>query len=354
MKHVYFITGYSGFVASKLVDEILKNFPDSIFYLLVLKNEKPLAGIQSVSTQENLHIVEGDITKEDLGIALYIKKQLIERVTHCVHLAAYYDLTAELPHSYACNVKGTKHVVNFVKECKNIKRFCYFSTAYVSGKRKGKIKESELIEPPAFRNHYEQTKYEAEKYVRAFINVVPTTIIRPGIIVGDSKTGETIKFDGPYFIMNFLKKLSKVPIPSIGRSTSNLYLVPVDFIVKATVYLMHDNCGESKTYHMLSNRSPKVREAYSLICKELIGKEPTWSISAKKAEQMLRIPFVSKWLGVPLQTLSYFSHEAVYDTAQLDNDLKNSGISCPEFSIFLKPMVRYYKKNAKNPLYKKY
>lgn len=354
MKHTYFITGYPGFIASKLLTALQKEFPASSFYLLVLEKELQLAEKKLGNQQNNIHLLKGDITKNDLGLSSIDINELSDHVTHCIHLAALYDLTIPYLPAYSCNVVGTGHVLSFVRKCKNIKRFCYYSTAYVSGNENGQILEKDLSKPKNFRNYYEQTKHEAEIIVRASLNEIPTTIIRPGIIVGDSETGETLKFDGPYFMMQFLKRLAKLPIPFIGKSNSKIHLVPVDFIVKASVYLMHHCRGESKTYHLLSPDSPSIQDAYTLLSQELTGKKPSWYLPRSVADRVLTFPFISRWLGVPQETLSYFSHEAEYDTSQLVQDLEGSGITCPTFDQYAGALVRFYKVNANDLSLKRY
>ncbi|ANC77023.1 hypothetical protein ABE65_009505 [Fictibacillus phosphorivorans] len=346
MNHIYFITGYPGFIATKLVSAIQTEYPSSTFYLLILKHEREIAERKLKSQPKNVHLVEGDITKHDLGLDTNTIEDLYESVTHCVHLAALYDLTVAYEPAYLCNVVGTKNVLTFLGKCPSLQRFCYFSTAYVSGDEKGLMMENDIRMPSRFRNYYEQTKHEAEVQVRNKMHELPITIIRPGIIVGDSKTGETLKFDGPYFMMQFIKRLAKFPIPYIGKTSSKIHLVPIDFIIEASVFLMHDRVGESKTYHVLSPNSPSIQEAYTLLCQELLGKKPSWTLNRKIAEQCLSISYISKWLGVPLETLSYFSHDATYDTSQLLQDLDGSGIECRSFNEYVGAIVNYYKNNA--------
>ncbi|MFG6495186.1 SDR family oxidoreductase [Fictibacillus sp. UD] len=354
MKHSYFITGYPGFIASKLLKALQTEYPSSSFYLLILKQERQIAEKKLENHHENIRLIEGDITKENLGLSSTDIEHLANHITHCVHLAALYDLTIPYDPAYSCNVIGTKNVLSFVEKCKDLKRFCYYSTAYVSGNEQGEILENDFRKPQSFRNFYEQTKHEAESIVRASMYRIPTTIIRPGIIVGDSITGETIKFDGPYFMMQFLNRLARLPIPNIGKSTSKIHLVPVDFIIKASVFLMHDPRGESKTYHMLSPDSPSIQEAYSLLCQELTGKKPSWTLSRMFAERLLSITILSKWLGVPYETLSYFSHDAQYDTTQLVRDLQGTEITCPPFKEYVGAIVQYYKNNASDYNLKRY
>ena len=107
---------------------------------------------------------------------------------------------------------GTSNVNDFVKSLPHLKRYMYFSTAYVAGRREGVILEKELIRPEEFKNYYEETKFEAELLVKNLIGEIPLTIIRPGIVKGHSITGETNKFDGPYFFLNMIDCLSFFPL----------------------------------------------------------------------------------------------------------------------------------------------
>jgi thioester reductase-like protein len=354
MKHTYFITGYPGFIATELFHALYEQNPESKFYLMILEQEMENAKEKLTMKNENIHLIQGDITKANLGLSPEIRNELINSVTHCIHLAALYDLTIPYTPAYSCNVLGTEHVVQLMKECQLLERFCYFSTAYVSGNAKGKIYENQLITPASFRNHYEHTKFLAEQHVHALMNELPVTIIRPGIIVGDSLTGKTIKFDGPYFMMKFLKKIAIFPIPYIGKSRSFIHLVPIDFIRKATLFLLHDKGAESKTYHLICPDSPSVQEAYTSICRELNQKVPSWYLPRSLASYFLSFSLIAKWLGVPKEVLSYFSHDADYDTSQLSNDLKHSGIEFPQFKNYIKPVVKFFKENAANQSMNKY
>lgn len=143
--------------------------------------------------------------------------------------------------AWKVNVHGTAMVNDFVRILPNLKRYMYFSTAYVAGSREGVLRENELIRPRAFKNYYEETKFEAEHRVEDLKLEIPITIIRPGIVRGHSETGETIKFDGPYFFLNMVDKLKCLPfIPYIGDSNSSINVVPVDYILKASIFIMDE------------------------------------------------------------------------------------------------------------------
>lgn len=112
----------------------------SIFFFLLinLKTRKTNSRKKLENHHENIQLIEGDITKENLGLSYTEIEHLANHITHCVHLAALYDLTIPYDPAYSCNVIGTKNVLSFVEKCKDLKRFCYYSTAYVSGNEQGK------------------------------------------------------------------------------------------------------------------------------------------------------------------------------------------------------------------------
>src|SRR5204862_8240222 len=135
------------------------------------------------------------------------------------HLAGIYYLGVDRAAAERVNVEGTRGVIDFATECRRLRRLCHWSTASVSGRRKGVVLEEELDEGQAFRNFYEETKFEAEKLARAVQRKLPVTIFRPGIIVGDSKSGEIDKFDGPYYLMVLIVQSPldvHLPLPGHG------------------------------------------------------------------------------------------------------------------------------------------
>jgi thioester reductase-like protein len=126
LEHTYFITGFPGFIATKLLEALQNKYPSSQFYLLTLKQERKIAEQKLKDYGKNTVLLEGDITKEGLGLPDYLSREIAEKITHCIHLAALYDLTAAYSPSYSCNVIGTEHVIKFVKTCKNIRQVWLF------------------------------------------------------------------------------------------------------------------------------------------------------------------------------------------------------------------------------------
>jgi nucleoside-diphosphate-sugar epimerase len=209
--------------------------------------------------------------------------------------------------------------------------------------------ETELDCGQSFKNFYESTKFEAEVLVQKIRDKVPATIIRPGIVMGDSKTGETVKFDGPYFIMRFLDKFAKWPIPYIGRGEALINLVPVDYVVDAACYLAHHPKGEDKVYHLTDPRPYRAKDAYRMICEALIGKKPTFTLPTPLVYGLLSFPAFRRWVMVEKETIDYLNLKAEYDCTQALNDLEGSGVVCPDFPDYIKVAVEFYEQHRHDP-----
>ncbi|RPF53305.1 SDR family oxidoreductase [Aquisalibacillus elongatus] len=359
MEKTYFFTGFPGFLARNLVTQLLNDQNVKDLYVLVLPKmadqaEKEIEQLVFTGNinRDQIHILYGDITKHNLGLDDENHMLLSENVTHLFHLAAIYDLAVPKDIAYNVNVTGTKNVNNWVLQLRKLQRYVYFSTAYVSGTREGVILETELEKGQSFKNYYEYTKYEAEVLVEQIKDEAPVTIIRPGVVCGHSKTGETIKFDGPYFMLNIFDSLKRLPvIPYIGRSDGMGNFVPVDYIFKATIYLAHLESGSGKTYHLADPNPYKMRDVYRMLMKEYLGKDPKWAIPLPVAKLGLSLRLMRRWLGVEKESLDYSIINVNHDCQQAQEDLKGSGIQCPDFKDVVPAMVQYYQQYKDHPDY---
>lgn len=188
-----FVTGFPGFIAGRLVERLAKS--ETQFFLLVQSDfvERAMEEITEIADLTNTPlegfvIVEGDITKPNLGISDEDLETIQFETTDVFHLAAVYDLAVERELAFNVNLEGTKNVNDLVRSFKNLRRYNYISTCYVAGKRVGEIREDELVHDAGFRNYYEETKYLAELEVEKLKSELPVTIFRPSVVVGDSET----------------------------------------------------------------------------------------------------------------------------------------------------------------------
>jgi nucleoside-diphosphate-sugar epimerase len=354
MGSTFFLTGYPGFLAGNLVKQLVRDYHETIdhVYLLALPELHGQAKeeITNYARKQGVNadlftVISGDITKPDLAIRAEVNDVLQENVTHVFHLAAVYDLAVPKDIAYQVNVIGTREVNNWVQTLDQLERYIYFSTAYVSGRREGRIYEHELREGQTFRNHYEHTKYEAELLVDDLKKSIPTTIIRSGVVKGDSKTGETIKFDGLYFMLNYLDRVRTFGvIPYFGDGEPEGNFVPSDYILQASSYLGFAPVGKGKTYHLTDPKPYKMKELLKMLSEHYLGRAPKGKVPVSLVKTTLGAKPIRKWFHVEKEALDYFLVHSSYDCTQAVTDLQGSGISCPDLKDTLPSMIAFYRK----------
>ncbi|MEC9400479.1 MAG: SDR family oxidoreductase [Myxococcota bacterium] len=348
------ITGFPGFIAARLVRQLLDLTPaEHRFVFLVLPSMTHIARERlDAITQEDdrldgrWEIVEGDITEPNLGFDQETYTRLTESIGIVWHLAAIYDLAVAEQIAYKVNVTGTIHVLDFCLACKNFKRHNYISTCYVSGDRTGMIYERELDMRQGHKNHYEETKFWAEVEVQRRWQDIPTAIFRPGIVIGDSRTGETDKYDGPYYIFKLLHRLPAwLPLPNIGAGTSVVNLVPVDFVVDAMTRIGLTENADQRVYQLADPNPMTAGDIQALALKLLDRPEPKGAIPASLVDNVMRAERVEELLGVPRESVIYFNHDARYDSTNTQRALRETSIRCPHLSTYLIHLIDYFLRN---------
>ncbi|MCZ2258953.1 SDR family oxidoreductase [Sporosarcina sp. G11-34] len=352
---IHLFTGFPGFIATQLIKGLIGEKKLKKFYAVVLESqferatEKANTIMEEMDVRIPFEIIVGDITLPNLGIKEPEFEKIRTETLTMWHLAAIYDLAVKEEIAWQVNVVGTKRVCEFARNHPSIERLLYFSTAYVAGKREGTLLETELIRPKAFKNHYEETKFEAELLVEELKEKVPVTIIRPGIVRGHSKTGETVKFDGPYFFMNMIDRLKWMPIiPYVGKSDAHINVVPIDYIIAASIYLASFKEAAGYTVHLTDPSPYPVKEVYRAMVLELTGKKPKGRLPQALVRTGLASKRLQRKLGVEAETLDYLTWNAIFDTTNAERLLRESGICCADFIESIPSMATFYKENKLN------
>ena len=353
LNETIFLTGFPGFIAEKLVVKLAN--AETKFFLVVqkqfaakaLKDVSRIAGERKIAL-ENFVVVEGDITRKNLGIEENILEQIKAETTDVFHLAAIYDLGVKKDLAFSVNVEGTRNIDEFVKTLPNLNRYNYISTCYVAGKRTGEILETELEHDAGFRNYYEETKYLAEREVENLKSEIPLTIFRPSVVVGDSKTGETAKYDGIYsLILYLLKSPSVFRLVNVGNEEVRLNLVPVDFVVETIAALAKDEKAVGKTVAVADPNPLTTKELFDEISRTLTGKTSLITPPTKLVEKSLMLPVTPLISGLPHEGVPYFFLSQTYDTQILENLIEPHGVECPNFTTYVKNLVDFVEKNPR-------
>ncbi len=349
-----FMTGYPGFIGRKLIEKALEAEPGLSVICLVeprfefrAREEARLLGAGGDACVQRVEIVTGDITVPDLGLDAGRLEDLAGRVTDVFHLAAIYDLAVPEPAARRVNVWGTRHVIDLCRRLKKLRRFVYYSTCYVCGLWTGVFHEDDLDLGQGFKNHYESTKHDAEFLVRRASRDLPTVIIRPPIVVGHSITGETQKFDGPYFGMVLIDKLKTLglPLPYLGGSMAEVNFVPVDYVVDGTIALWRKEPAATGCYALADPHPLLARELYAEIVRGLGARGPMGRIPPWLLEMPLRLRQVRSILEVPEEILTYFNHQVHFDCTRALQALEGTNVSCPEPRSYLPNLFRFYQGN---------
>ncbi|HEX8105027.1 MAG TPA: SDR family oxidoreductase [Solirubrobacteraceae bacterium] len=349
------VTGFPGFIGRRLVRRLLADDPERRVVCLVEARmldaaRKTADGIDA----ERIELLAGDIGERRLGLGDADYARLAGSVRRVHHLAAVYNLAVPFAIAQRVNVEGTGNVLELCRDADGLERLAYVSTAYVAGARTGTVYEHELVLGQRFKNHYESTKFQAEVWVRELLDRVPTTILRPAIVVGDSQTGETEKFDGPYYLLRTMAKAAKLhgPVAQFGRSEATFNVVPVDFVVDAMVAAAGDPAAVGETLHLVDPDPLSTKQLVTTLSREYNGREPRGRISPKAVETVLRIPAARAALdNIPRESLVYLNHPVHFDTRRAVDLLTPHGLRPPGFPEYVAAMVRFFREHEDDPAY---
>lgn len=317
-----FITGATGFLGGYLISELAQKY--ETIYILT-RNIDSTAFL----SYKNIKLVKGDITNPGIFENAKESEEIFQSVEYVIHAAALYDMTAAHAECYLQNVVGTQNIIRLLKKMKSIKAFYYISTIAVGDEETYLLEEDQLPIRKKFNDYYSETKYYAEKMVRdAFLNEkedqrILTRIIRPGIIIGDTKTGEMNKVDGPYYFLRAMKKFSSVlkVIPFLPLSyapRTKIPIIPVDHCAQmiALIILREDFNNELKSYHLISAEIPSVKEF-------LIDTNNALKIKTKYIPMQRNgiHNFLLDTIGVPSELVPFMFSKLSYSKTRTDREL---------------------------------
>lgn len=343
------VTGFPAFAARRLAAQLLESDPQERVFMLAQKKFstalETFIRTLPATAQKRVEVLIGDVIDMDLGLTGRELNALTRDLTAIHHTAAVSYLGTKSGLMRRVNVEGTRAILELGSECQRLRRLIHWSTAQVSGRRSGVILEDELDLGQRFSDAYEETKFAAELLVHKAMRRLPITVLRPGIVVGDSHTGEIDRFLGPYYLMRMIiTSPLDVSLPLPGRGDGPLNLVPIDFVVAAAAALGRDERARGGTFHLTDPCPLAARTVYELVAERADKKLPRGVIPTRWAQLLLRVPVVRRLAHVPLSFLQSFDHPAVYSARQALSLLDGTGIICPPFDSYVDKLVTYVQK----------
>ncbi|MDZ5473371.1 SDR family oxidoreductase [Bacillus sp. 31A1R] len=325
------LTGANGFLGKKVAMDLLDEGHE--LYLLVRNKNKLKTFFEELPGSEQrsrVHVLEGDVTSTNLGLLAEEIQGITSSIDAIYHMAALLSFDPnDRDFSYKVNVDGTKHVLDFAVTI-NCKKFFYVSTAYTIGMESEGFEELYSTDRE-FVNYYEETKCIAEHLVLSYSDQLFVSILRPAIIIGDSKTGQA---DTSFGLYGFLKSLYLLKRKMARNQDSrdrkfhvrinldvNSNLVPVDYV--SMVFVSALSYAKNKEIFNITNPNPPIHSDLIRVIKEVLDFPNLETISFDSDYQLREDEML---FNKPLDVFkSYWSHSRRFPCENTKRVLELSG-----------------------------
>jgi NAD(P)-dependent dehydrogenase (short-subunit alcohol dehydrogenase family) len=366
---IYLITGASGFIGKRLTRHLLSR-PEAKVYVLI-RNPTPerLEGLRGFwgADASRAIAVAGDLTLPHCGIDQTTIDDLRGRIDHVFHLGAIYDLGADAQEEMRVNIEGTRNALALAQALE-ARRFHHMSSIAAAGLYEGVFREDMFAEAENLAHPYFASKHEAEKVVRSEAKV-PWRIYRPGLAVGDSRTGEMDKIDGPYYFFKLIQRLrGLLPpwAPMIGLEGGRINLVPVDYVVSALDHLAHADGLDGRCFHLVDPHPRRVGDIFALFAgaahaprvtvrlnAALFGMVPRSLVKGLSALTPVRRiqEALMKDLGLPEGIVNFINYPTRFDSRQAEAILVPAGITVPPIEDYAWKLWDYWERHLDPDLF---
>jgi NAD(P)-dependent dehydrogenase (short-subunit alcohol dehydrogenase family) len=365
----HFVTGATGFIGRHLVQQLLSNREGEVFALVREGSQERLAElIKRWDGGDRVTPVVGDLTQERLGVEQAWIDEHRGTIDHFFHLAAVYDMTADDEVNERTNVTGTRNAVALANA---LEAGCleHVSSVAVSGLYKGLFREDMFDEGQKLPSAYHRTKFESEKVAREE-STVPWRVYRPAIVIGDSRTGEMDKIDGPYYFFKLIQKTRHaLPewFPLVGLELGYTNIVPVDYVAAAIDHIAHQPDLDGQAFHLCAPKSQRSGEVLNTFAAAAhaphmairIDKRLTDALPKGVGSLLLQLPALKGVrstlladLGIPEEILEHVGFTAQFDTRDTERALAGTGIEVPPLASYAEVIWDYWERKLDPDLYK--
>ena len=309
-----------------------------------------------------VHPLVGDLSRPRLGLGRAGIDRLRGQVDHLFHLAAVYDMTADEQRNRLANVDGTRHAVQ-LGNALEVGCFHQVSSVAAAGMYRGAFREDMFDVGQPLEHPYHATKFASERIAREE-TTTPWRVYRPAVVVGDSRTGEMDKVDGPYLFFRLLRAGSRLPswLPIIAPDLGDTNVVPVDFVADAIDVLAHREGLDGRAFHLCNPEpqpSVEVLNAFARVAgaprvvASVGGRPAAWAVT-RGAQALARVPVAGVPVrallasaGIPAEVLAYLGFTARFDTTATEQALAGSGVRVPTLDSYAQRLWDYWEANLR-------
>jgi len=366
---IYFVTGATGFIGKRLVARLLEKSANTVYFLTRDASPERLAALGDywgAGASRAIPVV-GDLLQPALGVPKADIKKLKGKVTHFFHLAAVYDLGASAAEQMAANVDGTRNTVELANQLE-AGCFQHVSSIAAAGLFEGVFREDMFEEAENLDHPYFGSKHESEKIVRKECKR-PWRVYRPGVVVGDSKTGEMDKIDGPYYFFKLIQKMRRILppwVPAIGLEGGRINIVPVDYVVDAMHHIAHKKGLDGRAFHLTDPHPRRVGDVLNIFARAGHAPEMAMRVNAAlfgfiprgvKKSLMALTPVrriqraVMKDLGLPEDIMQFINYPTRFDNRETEKVLAGTGIAVPKLEDYAWKLWDYWERRLDPDLF---
>jgi NAD(P)-dependent dehydrogenase (short-subunit alcohol dehydrogenase family) len=353
------ITGATGFIGKRLMERLVLR--GGRLWVLIRESSLPRSRGRieawrrsAERTGAEIHVLTGDLALSGLGL----RQPLPSGLDHVFHLAADYHLETPEPEARAANVDGLQHLLDALGSAEFEGVFHHVSSIAVAGDFEGTFTEEMLEAGQSHLSPYLKTKFEAERLVRSVWGL-RCRIYRPGAVVGDSRTGEMDKIDGPYFLFKPIQRLRRVLpawVPLAAPSQGSFNIVPVDFVAAALDHIAHAPSLDGQTFHLVDPNPLSPAQILDLFLKAAAAPRIRWMWKPSRSSPLQGVvsflagtaslrflleQYCMEW-SIPVQALDSFNPRVRFDEASTRAALAGSGISCPPLASYADKLWAYW------------
>ena len=239
------ITGADGHIGQALARSLLQHSDHELLLYVragsdaerVRKDER----LGELAHNARCRVIYGDLRKDEPF--LKIGRTGIACILHC---AAVTNFGVDQDTARAVNIDGTKKLVGFAANCPDLQRLGFVSSLYAAGLRDGTIAEDIFDDSAAFANHYEWSKWHAERILHERSDL-PWQIFRVATILSDDMSGVVVQQNVIHNTLRLLYYglLSVIP----GNAKTRVYMTTTEFVVNAIVSLLQ-NENEQRIFNI--------------------------------------------------------------------------------------------------------
>ncbi len=232
------ITGADGHVGRGLARRLLDDSRDELLLFVRAadagEQRAKLRKLGALARHARCRVVFGDL-REPVPFAA-LDPQDVTAILHCAAVTAF---TVDRPTAAAINVAGTRKTLDFAERCTRLRRLGFVSTLYAAGLRGGPVPEAPLEAACAYANHYEWSKWQAERLVLERPQL-PSHIYRLATIVAEDGNGSVVQHNALHNTLRLLYYglLSIIP----GHPATRVYTVTAAEVARTVGFLfLHDD-----------------------------------------------------------------------------------------------------------------